>query len=216
MPGMDPASAVAQLMQNDPSIIAAAVIEGGSNIAYTTDNWDISGDIGRVISSWNALNAQFIMISGVKYSMLAQTPEGFTATSIRGEGHIVGAADDERKIIAYLEPDGNLLGAQMDVQRAIGNMSTKGVYMDDNSKLGAKSQGTGGGASAGGGVAAPAAGGGGSVDPQLRGEIQALLDWVKDNEGLAGYIQYYLDQNNTQIIAEMAKIYAELRQIFGV
>ena len=212
MPGMDPASAVAQLMQNDPSIIAAAVIEGGSNIVYTTDNWDISGDVGRVISSWNALNAQFIMISGVKYSMLAQTPEGFTATSIRGEGHIVGAADDERKIIAYLEPDGNLLGAQMDVQRAIGNMSTKGVYMNDNAALGAKSQAMGGGASGGGAV--PAAGG--IVDPQLKGEIQALLDWVKDSEGLAGYIQYYLDQNNAQIIAEMAKIYAELRQIFGV
>jgi len=209
---MDPASAVALLMQNDPSIIAAAVIEGGSNIVYTTDNWDISGDIGRVISSWNALNAQFIMISGVKYSMLAQTPEGFTATSIRGEGHIVGAADDERKIIAYLEPDGNLLGAQMDVQRAIGNMSTKGVYMDDNGALGAKSQAMGGGGNGGGAV--PAAGG--SVDPQLKGEIQALLDWVKDSEGLAGYIQYYLDQNNAQIIAEMAKIYAELREIFGV
>ena len=64
--------------------------------------------------------------------------------------------------------------------------------------------------------AAPAAGGGGSVDPQLKGEIQALLDWIKDSEGLAGYIQYYLDQNNNQIISEMAKIYAELRQIFGV
>jgi len=213
MPGMDPASAVAQLMQNDPSIIAAAVIEGGSNIVYTTDNWDISGDIGRVISSWNSLNAQFIMISGVKYSMLAQTPEGFTATSIRGEGHIVGAKDEERKIIAYLEPDGNLLGAQMDVQRAIGDMSTKGAYMEVGADLGAKGQAMGGAASAGGGATPGAAG---SVDPQLRGEIQALLDWIKDSEGLAGYIQYYLDQNNAQIISEMAKIYAELRQIFGV
>lgn len=212
MPGMDPASAIAQLMQNDPSIIAAAVIEGGSNIVYSTDNWDISGDVGRVVSSWNSLNAQFIMISGVKYSMLAQTPEGFTATSIRGEGHIVGAKDEDRKLIAYIEPDGNLLGAQMDVQRAIGDMSTKGGYMDANADLGAKGGAIGGAASAGGG----ATGAGGSVDPQLKGEIQALLDWVKDSEGLAGYIQYYLDQNNAQIIGEMAKIYAELRQIFGV
>lgn len=216
MAGMDPATAISQLMQDDPCIIAAAVIEGGSNIVYTTDNWDISGDVGRVISSWNSMTAQFIMISGVKYSMLAQTQEGFTATSIRGEGHIVGAKDDERKIIAYIEPDGNLLGAQMDVQRAIGDMGDKGGYIDANTQFGSNGQAMGGSASAGGGGAAPAAGGGGSVDPQLKGEIQALLDWIKDSEGLAGYIQYYLDQNNTQIISEMAKIYAELRQIFGV
>lgn len=209
MAGIDPASAIAQLMQNDPCIIAAAVIEGSSDIVYTTDNWDISGDVKRVVSSWSTMTAQFIMISGVKYSMLAQTPEGFTATSIRGEGHIVGAKDEERKLIAYLEPDGNLLGAQMDVQRAIGDMGEKKeVYLDANAQLGAKGSAIGG--------AAPAAGGGGSVDPQLKGEIQALLDWIKDSEGLAGYIQYYLDQNNNQIISEMAKIYAELRQIFGV
>ena len=216
MAGIDPASAIAQLMQNDPCIIAAAVIEGSSDIVYTTDNWDISGDVKRVVSSWSTMTAQFIMISGVKYSMLAQTQEGFTATSIRGEGHIVGAKDDTRKIIAYLEPDGNLLGAQMDVQRAIGNMGDKGGYMDANADLGNKAQAMGGAASAGASGATPAAGGGGSVDPQLKGEIQALLDWIKDSEGLAGYIQYYLDQNNNQIISEMAKIYAELRQIFGV
>ena len=213
MPGQDPETAVYNLMQRDPSIIAAAVIEGSNNIVFTTDNWDISGDIGRVVSSWNSLNAQFIMISGVKYSMLAQTPEGFTATSIRGEGHIVGAKDDERKLIAYLEPDGNLLGAQMDVQRAVGEMSTKGTYMDSGAQLGGKGAQMQGAASAGGGASG---GGGASLDPQLKGEIQAFLDWIKDSEGLSGYIKYYIDQNNAQIITALAQIYSELRQIFGV
>ena len=211
MPGVDPETAIYNLMQRDPSIIAAAVIDPMNNIVYTTDNWDISPDIGRVMSGWNSLNAQFIMISGVKYSMLAQTPEGFTATSIRGEGHIVGAKDDERRIIAYLEPDGNLLGAQMDVQRAIGDMSTKGTYLEDGAQLGQKTQQMGGTASAGGDVA-----GGSSLNPQLKGEIQAFLDWIKDSEGLAGYIKYYIDQNNTPIISALAQIYSELRQIFGV
>ena len=211
MPGLNPETAVYNLMQRDPSIIAAAVIDPMNNIVYSTDNWDISPDIGRVMSGWNSLNAQFIMISGVKYSMLAQTPEGFTATSIRGEGHIVGAKDTERRIIAYLEPDGNLLGAQMDVQRTIGDMSTKGTYLDESAQLGQKAQQLGGAASKGGADAS-----GVSLNPQLKGEIQAFLDWIKDSEGLAGYIKYYIDQNNTPIISALAQIYSELRQIFGV
>ena len=50
----------------------------------------------------------------------------------------------------------------------------------------------------------------------LKGEIQSFLDWIKDSEGLTGYINYYLQQNNTQVISKLSKIYKELRQIFGI
>jgi hypothetical protein len=204
---IDPQTAVYNLMQNDPHIIAAAVLQG-KEIVYSTDNWDISADIGRVISSWVGQNAQFIMISGVKYSVLQSAPERLVATNIRGEGSIVCAKDEVFKIIVYLEPDGYAPGAAMDVQRVLGTMSSKGPYMDGNAQLGQKTQPMGEAASAGVSTV--------SVDPQLKGEIQAFLDWIKDAEGLAGYISYYLQQNNTQIIAELSKIYSELRQIFGV
>jgi len=197
-----PETAVYNLMQKDPSIIAAAVLQG-SNIIYSTDNWDISADVSKVVSSWNSMNAQFIMISGVKYSILQCTTERLVATSIRGEGHILGSKDEEHKIIVYLEPDGEPMGATMDTARALSELSSKGNYLDDNAQLGR---------STGGEVAAPAA----NLDPQLKGEIQSFLDWIKDNEGLSGYINYYLQQNNTQIISQLSKIYAELRQIFGV
>ena len=59
---VDPQTAVYNIMQNDPHIIAAAVLRG-NEIIYTTDNWDISADVSRVISSWVGQNAQFIMIS---------------------------------------------------------------------------------------------------------------------------------------------------------
>ena len=116
---VDPATAVYNLMQNDPHIIAAAVLSSSNEIIYTTDNWDISADISRVISSWVGQNAQFIMVSGVKYSMLQCEFERLVATSIRGEGSIVAAKDDEHKLIIYLEPDGYAPGAAMDVQRRI-------------------------------------------------------------------------------------------------
>jgi len=206
---IDPQTAVYNLMQNDPHMIAAAVLKG-KEIVYSTDNWDISADIGRVISSWIGQNAQFIMMSGVKYSILQCEPERLVATNLRGEGSIVCAKDEEFKIIVYLEPDGYAPGAAMDVQRALGTMSTKGAYMAGDSQMGQKAQNMGGSASSSAAVSTV------SVDPQLKGEIQAFLDWIKDAEGLAGYISYYLQQNNTQIIAELSKIYSELRTIFGV
>ncbi len=199
---VDPATAVYNLMQADPHIIAATVISGSNEIIYTTDNWDISADIGRVISSWVAQNAQFIMVSGVKYSMLQCEPERLVATSIRGEGSIVAAKDDEHKLIAYLEPDGYAPGAAMDVQRTITSMSSRSHYMGDDAQLG-KSMPAAASASP-------------SIDPQLKGEIEAFLEWIKDTDGLSGYINYYLQQNNAQIISELSKIYSELRQIFGV
>ena len=199
----DPATVIYNLLQKDPSIIAAAVIQGRNNILYSTDNWDISPDIGKVSSSWSSLNAPFIMISGVKYSVLQCTSERMVATSIRGEGHIIGAKDEEHKIIIYLEPDGEPMGATMDTARAVSELSSKQAY------VGVDAQFSGGGV-----IPAPVAGK--SIDPQLKGEIQSFLEWIKDGEGLSGYINYYLQQNNAHIISELSKIYNELRQIFGV
>ncbi|MHA2037220.1 MAG: hypothetical protein ACW98X_12345 [Promethearchaeota archaeon] len=212
---VDPATAVYNLMQTDPHIIAACVLKG-KEIIYTTDNWDISADIDRVVSSWMGQNATFIMVSGVKYSVFQIESERLFAQSIKGEGSIIGAKDEEYKLIAYMDPDGYGLGATMDVQRALGSMSSKAGYMDQNAQLDQASQ-MGEASSVGGNtVNAPSSVGGTGVDPQLQGEIKAFLDWVKDGEGLAGYISYYLQQNNAQIITELSKIYNELRQIFGV
>jgi hypothetical protein len=131
-----PETAIYNLMQKDPSIIAAAVLQG-NNIIYSTDNWDISADASKVVSSWNSMNAQFIMISGVKYSILQCTTERLVATSIRGEGHILGSKDEEHKIIVYLEPEGEPMGATMDTARALTELSSKGPYLDDGAQLGA-------------------------------------------------------------------------------
>lgn len=201
---IDYQTAVYNLMQSEPGVIAVAVIEGNNQIAYSTDNWDISADVSRIASSWASMKAQFIMVSGVKYSMLQCTIERIVATSIRGEGHIVGAKDDERKVIAYVEPDGNMNTAYVEAARALSAMSSKSTYLDANAQLGKDVP------------PAASAGGGAKVDPQLKSEIQAFLDWIKDTDGLAGYINYYLQQNNGQIISELSKIYSELRSIFGV
>ena len=199
---IDPATAVYNLMQTDPSILAVAVLKG-KDIVYSTDNWDISGDVGRLVSSWAGQNAQSIMVSGVKYSVLQCEQERLVAISMKGEGGICAAKDDEHKVICYLEPDGDARGAVMDVQRTLGSLGSNTPYLDGNSQLGTSGRNV-----------APT--GANNIDPQLKGEVQSFLEWIKDSEGLSGYINYYLQQNNTPIISELSKIYSELRQIFGV
>jgi len=197
---VDPATAIYNLMQRDPSIIAAVVVQGRDTILYTTDNWDISSDVGKVSSSWSGMNAQSVILSGVKYSVLQCEQERLVAISMKGEGSICAAKDEEHKIICYLDPDGDARGAIMDVQRAVSSLSSQQqAYIDPNAQLGSATQ-----------PSAP------TIDPQLKGEIQSFVEWIKDGEGLSGYINYYMQQNNAQIISELSKIYAELRQIFGV
>ncbi len=199
----DPGTIINNLLSRDPSIIAAAIIKGKNDILYSTDNWDISPDIGKIVSSWSGQNAQFVMISGVKYSVLQCTSERLVATSLKGEGHIIGAKDEEHKVLIYLEPDGEPMGATMDTARVLSDLSAKQAYAGGDTQFGGS-----------GGTPAPVAGK--SIDPQLKGEIQSFLEWIKDGEGLLGYINYYLQQNNAPIISELSKIYNELRQIFGV
>ncbi len=198
---LDPATVIYNLMQSIPSIIAAVVLQG-RQIIYSTDNWDVSADVDKMLSSWSSMNAQFVMISGVKYSLLQCTSERLVATSIKGQGHIIGAKDEEHKVIAYVEPDGPMNHAYMEAARCLSALSSNSSYIDPNTQLG---------------KSIPAAASAGpSVDPQLKGEIQSFLDWIKDADGLSGYVSYYLQQNNAQIISELSRIYSELRQIFGV
>ena len=119
-----PENVVHNLMQTNPHIIAAAVLRG-KEIIYTTDNWNISADVSKVVSSWVGQSARFIMVTGVKYSILRMEAELLVAMSYKGEGSIVAAKDDEHTLIVYLVPDGQALGAAMEVQRGITSLSTK-------------------------------------------------------------------------------------------
>lgn len=198
---LDPETAIYNLIQSEPSIIAAVVLKG-NKIIYSTDNWDINDDVDRVLSNWASMNAQFIMISGVKYSLLQCTFERLIATSIRGEGHIVGAKDKENKIIAYVEPDGPINAAYVDTARSLQDIGSSTSYVGKNAQFGKIGYGAF--------SATP------NIDPQLKSEIQAFLNWIKDVNGLSGYISYYLQQNNMQVISELSRIYSELRKIFEV
>jgi hypothetical protein len=181
---IDYESLVNNLIEIIPAIYAVAIIENNNEIVYSTDNWDISADVENVCLSWEYLIAPYIMISGVKYTILKCEIDSIVATSIRGEGHIVGCKDGERKIIAYAEPNGDRKAAIVEISRILTKISSKNPYMETP-----------------------------DVDPRLKREIEDFLSWIKNPYGLHSYIKYYLERNNTRIISELAKIYEELIEI---
>ena len=205
---VDYSSVLNALLQDYPDAVAAVIADASGKVMHSTDNWNVSKDISRVLSSWRMGNAQFVMVQDVKYSIIQMEPERLIATNFKRQGHLVGAAapGGEYYIIAYISPDAEGWNhvAYPSVARAAAMMSgaahTTGVAVasvSQSASLDAAQPGTS------------------SVDPVLKGEIENFLSWIKDPQGLAGYIAYYLQNNDTYTISQLAEIYNEMRRIFN-
>ena len=189
------------LMQLVPDIIALAIVDKDKNIAYSTDNWDISAELSNISLGWSTLKLPSINISGVKYITLQIEVDTLVATSVQGEGHIVGFKDEEWKIITYIVPEGDRKAAIVELSRVVRSLSSSDPYLSENTKLEAKYS-----------LEGPAAA---LIDPELEKEIKSYLEWAKDDNGLPGYLTYYISQNDEKILSELAKFYYEFREIFG-
>jgi hypothetical protein len=205
---VDYALVVNMLIQDYPDAVAVVVVDSSSNILYSTDNWDVRKDISRVMSSWRMGNAQFIMMQDVKYSIIQIAPERLIATNFKRQGHLVGACapGGEGCIIAYISPDADSWNytAYPSIARAAAMLS--GASHSTGVSVAGVTQ------SASLGAAQP---GQSSVDPALKVEIEGFLSWIKDPQGLPGYIAYYLQNNDTYTISQLAQIYNEFRRIFN-
>lgn len=134
----DYATVIENLKQLEPDIEDVAIIEERDKVVYSTQNWKISEDISKIISLWESLYGQSLTLSGKKFSILQITPERLVATSIQ-EGHIVGARDEDRKILASVKPEGNMFTAYMATARALKLMSSKEPYLAPDTQLGTTS-----------------------------------------------------------------------------
>jgi methyltransferase (TIGR00027 family) len=131
---------VSSLMEDLLFINAVAIIEGKANLVYSTKKWDIRADISEIISTWFSMKARSILISGEIYIMRQFTIDRLVATSISGKGHIIGVKDEERIMIAQIEPDGIIAFTTMEMARILASISTKKPYLEEKVQLGQKNQ----------------------------------------------------------------------------
>ena len=96
---VDYKAVVKKLKESEPDIKSVSIIEDEEEVVFSTSDWDISEEVKKINGIWDSLHGKSISISEKKFSILQSTPERLVATSIKGDGHILGAKDDERRIL---------------------------------------------------------------------------------------------------------------------
>jgi len=214
-------SVVSKLQKHYPDASDVAIIDKSGKILYSTTKWDIKKDIKDVLTSWASGNAQFVILDGIRYSILQMEPERFIGTNRKKKGHLIGAStpDGTKYMIAHIRPKAKgwfhmaypalaraaamlKKGSQsefIETKIELSRETKKGmVYETSSEQAVANYQAT---------VSS-------AVDPYLKAELEGFLQWVKNPHGLAGYITYTLQQNDGYKITKLAEIYNELYRLF--
>lgn len=186
------------------------VVGNKGKVIYSTSNWSTSKDIKAVLASWDSGTAQFVSMSGIKYSVLQMAPERFIATNRKKKGHLVGTSilGSDIYLIAHIKPKakGWMHMAYPAVMRAAAMMikGSKSQFVetevDDSveNELIAKSSSM---------VQL-------TIDPYLKAEVEGFLEWIKNPQGLTSYLLHSLQENDPYRISKLAEIYNELYRIF--
>ncbi len=116
--------------------ISIVLIEDGTNIVYSTEDWEISGDINHLNSVWSSQDSRYITLSDEKYTILQNTDERLIAVSVSKKEGIVGFKDEKRIIVCKVPQDGNMDTVLMDTARTLSEIdSTKQHYITDEMRV---------------------------------------------------------------------------------
>ena len=142
-------------------------------------------------------------------------PERFIGTNRHKKGHLVGAAtpDKEKLMIAHIKPKakGWFHMAYPAIARAAAMMEkgSNSEFIETKVDLDKVSDGeTPQLSTPVSKITNP------PIDPYLKAEIEGLLEWIKNSQGLYSYISYTLQNNDTYKISELARIYNDLYHLF--
>ena len=210
-------SIVNKLQKHYPDATEVAVVDKAGKVSHTTGKWNIKKNIKEVLRKWSGGNAQFVTLDGIRYSILQMEPERFIATNRKKKGHLIGAStpDGKNYMLAHIRPKakGWFHMAYPAVARAA-TMLQKGSqseFIETKAEIKEEEileSSTGQMAPYQVAPTQP------TIDPYLKAEIEAFLQWIKNPQGLAGYIYNILQQNDQYRISKLAELYNELYHLF--
>ena len=212
-------SIVDKLQKHYPDASQVAVIDRSGKVLHSRGKWDVKRDIKGVITNWVGGNAQFVTLDGIRYSILQMEPERFIATNRKNKGHLIGTStqDGNTVLIAHIKPKAKgwfhmaypalARAAAMIDKKSESQFIETSVDLSNVSETNVVESPTGYNTS---GVLIQQP----SINPSLKAEIEGFLQWVNNPQGLAGYISYVLQQNDTYKISQLANLYNEFYSIF--
>jgi hypothetical protein len=207
-------SIVKDLQKHYSDASEVVIVNRSGKILYSTDNWNIKSDIKELLSSWGSGNVQFVNLNKIRYSILQMEPERFIGTNRHKKGHLVGAStpDGENYMIAHIKPKakGWYHMAYPAIARAAAMIvkGSKSKFIETEIDLSIESESN---TLKNRTTTLPPTHI--TVDPALKAEIEGFLEWIKNPQGLSGYLSYYLQQNDYNAISRLSKIYEELCRI---
>ncbi|MGQ4833379.1 MAG: hypothetical protein ACP6IS_05770 [Candidatus Asgardarchaeia archaeon] len=97
---------VNEILARHANVGAVVVFKNDGTIVHTAGQWQLNpNEIIDVIKN----KKPSIVIQGVKYSVLTNTEDSFTASNLQGLGHVIGAAIDEKGwVIVYASKDADM------------------------------------------------------------------------------------------------------------
>lgn len=208
-------SVVKRLQKHYPDASEVAILSNNGKILFSTPKWNIKGDVKLFLKNWTSGSAQSVELDGIRYSILQMEPERFIGTNRHKKGHLVGATtpDKEKLMIAHIRPKakGWFHMAYPAIARAAAMMEkgSSSEFIETEVDLYDVSDGESPQLSPSGStIPLP------SVDPYLKAEIEGLLEWTKNAQGLYSYVSHALQNNDVYKISELARIYNEFYHLF--
>ncbi|MHA1613068.1 MAG: hypothetical protein ACTSYU_13505 [Promethearchaeota archaeon] len=111
-----------ELMDAEPAVFGAAVINNNSELVYQTENWDLQQEIDPILAAIteakkdDGKNPGSIKIMKVSYMIVEFTPERIIATNVARKGHVIIAMAEGGTIVAYIDPTKGPRDALFNVQ----------------------------------------------------------------------------------------------------
>ena len=210
-------SVVNKLQKHYPDATDVVIVSNKGKVLFSTSKWDVKKDINDVLANWSSNTAQFVVLNGIRYSILQIEPERFIGTNRQKKGHLIGAVtpDGDKYMLAHIRPKakGWFHMAYPAVARAAAMLKkgseSKFIETEVETKEGEVIESSTGQVAAYQ-VAPPQP----SIDPYLKAEIEGFLQWINNPQGLAGYIYNILQQNDQYRISKLAELYNELYHLF--
>ena len=203
-------SIVKHLQKHYSDATEVVVINNKGKVLHSTSNWNVAKDIKGVLAGWGSGNAQSVNMNNIRYSVLQMEPERFIATNRQKKGHLVGSSipGTDTYLIAHIKPKakGWEHMAYPAIARAAAMMrkGSKSQFIETEVDVSGEDELT----QKSSRMTQP------SIDPYLKAELDSLLGWIKDPQGLPYYINYALQENDPYRISTLAAIYRELYRIF--
>ena len=100
-----------ELLDQEQNIYGVAIVKQDGNLLTQTENWNLSDDlfkeggINELIQSDGGIGA--IVIQGIRYSIVENTPERKIGTNVTGKGHIIVCPipiGGKGALIVYINP----------------------------------------------------------------------------------------------------------------